>query len=266
MSTWPEYMNGLVGDEQAKVIAARIGVDASQVSRWKNGRSLPTPENAVRLAEEYDGDPVEALLAAGHVDAGTYSEMAGALGLSDNQNIAIPSDPVTTVSAIKLLTYIANVVSQGAFVKSLESADRGLMERVIDLDYLSTNLLMAALAGAERPVPDNMVQTIEALTRYIHGRDPIVDAMGIFARLLNDEPGAAEEAMRLMNGNRTEETGDDVEVETEPVAPAETGQTQEVKEESDGTKPPPGSTTAGVNPLLGKKSAMNRDEDSDQTA
>jgi transcriptional regulator with XRE-family HTH domain len=70
MATWIEYMNRLARGVTAKAIAARVGVDSSQVSRWRSGQ-LPTAENAIRFAEEFNGDPVEALIAAGHAGEAT---------------------------------------------------------------------------------------------------------------------------------------------------------------------------------------------------
>jgi transcriptional regulator with XRE-family HTH domain len=48
-----------------KEIAEGAGVDPSQVSRWKNGRSAPRAENVIRFARTYGADPLEALVAGG---------------------------------------------------------------------------------------------------------------------------------------------------------------------------------------------------------
>lgn len=67
-------MTNLVGGDQSKDIAAKIKVDTSQVSRWRTGKSTPSAESAIRFAVEYGGDPREALIAAGRLDA-TQSEV-----------------------------------------------------------------------------------------------------------------------------------------------------------------------------------------------
>lgn len=60
-------MERLTKGDQPKVIAGKIGVDPSQVSRWRTGKSEPSAENATRLARAYNGNRLEALAAAGHV-------------------------------------------------------------------------------------------------------------------------------------------------------------------------------------------------------
>lgn len=65
MPTWSEYFERLTRGVPPKIVASRVGVDSSQISRWKNGQA-PTAENAIRLAVAFDGNPAEALIAAGH--------------------------------------------------------------------------------------------------------------------------------------------------------------------------------------------------------
>lgn len=49
-------------------VADAMGVDQSSVSRWRKG-SRPSYEMAVALARAYSRSPIEALIAAGYVDA-----------------------------------------------------------------------------------------------------------------------------------------------------------------------------------------------------
>lgn len=69
-------MKRLTRGDTPKSIAAKIGVDPSQVSRWRSGKSEPSAENASRLAEAYGGDRFEALAAAGHVDPAQMQQPA----------------------------------------------------------------------------------------------------------------------------------------------------------------------------------------------
>lgn len=68
-------MERLTKGDAPKAIAAKIGVDPSQVSRWRSGKSEPSAENASRLAEAYGGDRFEALAAAGRVEPQTTADI-----------------------------------------------------------------------------------------------------------------------------------------------------------------------------------------------
>lgn len=188
-------MERLVGDHTAKAVAQKVGVDSSQISRWRNGKSIPGVENVVRLAEVYKGDVAEAMIAAGYIDPDTYAEFPTSAELGSS----LERDPFTSVSTPKLLKYIANVVVQNARIKAaIPDIDREIALAAVEIDGLSSGMLLSVLAGTERPVPDHLVASVEALTQYIYGPGEMVDALGLFGRMLQDEPGAHEEAMRLI--------------------------------------------------------------------
>lgn len=49
-------------------LAERAGVSTASISRWVNGKELPSSENAIKLAEALDADPDDVLALAGHRD------------------------------------------------------------------------------------------------------------------------------------------------------------------------------------------------------
>lgn len=67
--TWWTYFKRTAGTETGRVIAEAAGVSEPQVSRWKTGKNRPDAESVVRFARYYKRPPVEALIAAGYIDA-----------------------------------------------------------------------------------------------------------------------------------------------------------------------------------------------------
>lgn len=106
-------------------------------------------------------------------------------------------EPTTAISMSKLLRYVAHVIDLCTHVRASEPMDRELQEMLIDADELSMSVLMETLAGAERPVPKRFTDTVEALTKYIYGPDPIVDAARVAGRMVRGEIDS-ETALKLM--------------------------------------------------------------------
>lgn len=50
-------------------IAAITGIEQSGISRWKLGKNAPSADNVIKFARAYHRSPIEALIAAGYVDA-----------------------------------------------------------------------------------------------------------------------------------------------------------------------------------------------------
>ncbi|MDB2222338.1 helix-turn-helix domain-containing protein [Mycobacteroides abscessus] len=236
MSAWTEYMDQLVGVHTAKAVAQKVGVDSSQISRWRNGRSIPSVENVIRLAEAYKGNVAEAMVAAGYIDAGTYAEFPSDLDAEDGPASKLERDPFASISVPKLLKYIAHVVVQCGRIKAAApNIDREISLAAIEIDSLSSGMLLSVLAGSERPVPDHLVASVEALTQYIYGPGEMVDILGLFSRMLQDEPGAHDEAMRLLadkhttHQDRTDKgVSDDLEAASQPSASPEGDEIEEV--------------------------------------
>lgn len=67
--TWWTYFKGVAGTETGRAIAEAAGVSEPQVSRWKSGKNRPDADSLVRFARAYHRSPVEALVAAGYINA-----------------------------------------------------------------------------------------------------------------------------------------------------------------------------------------------------
>ncbi|MCM6761419.1 helix-turn-helix transcriptional regulator [Rathayibacter sp. ZW T2_19] len=67
-SKWSQYIDSVVGDEFNTTIAAKVGVDAATVGRWRSGTVDPKPRQVVAFARAYGQSPVGALFAADYVD------------------------------------------------------------------------------------------------------------------------------------------------------------------------------------------------------
>lgn len=72
---WWEYVKRISDNAPAKAIAAAAGVDASQVTRWKEGQR-PNADTAVAFARRYKVSPVVALIAADYL---RVDEVTGAV-------------------------------------------------------------------------------------------------------------------------------------------------------------------------------------------
>lgn len=74
--TWPEYIRRVTSGVSRKDIACAAEVNVSGVSRWMTGASRPSAEKVVSFARGLHLNPVEALVAAGYLDA---AEIDGAV-------------------------------------------------------------------------------------------------------------------------------------------------------------------------------------------
>lgn len=66
---WPSYVRRITDNALPKDIAKTLNVNRSLVDRWLNKESRPATENVVAFARTFHGNPVDALLAAGYLDA-----------------------------------------------------------------------------------------------------------------------------------------------------------------------------------------------------
>ena len=67
--TWPEYVRRLSRGDNQVTIEARTSIDQGTVSRWLNGKTTPSPAQAAKFAQSYDGNVLEAFVAAGFLTA-----------------------------------------------------------------------------------------------------------------------------------------------------------------------------------------------------
>lgn len=66
---WPEYLRRIARGQTQSQIAEKVGVGRLSVCHWLHGKTRPKPETAMAVARVYGRSPIEALLAAGYLDA-----------------------------------------------------------------------------------------------------------------------------------------------------------------------------------------------------
>jgi len=82
---WWKYVQGVAGDTQAKDIADHVGIDKSNVTRWKQG-GKPAVDFVLKFARAYGRPVVEALADAEYItdaEAAVREVKVGADELSD---------------------------------------------------------------------------------------------------------------------------------------------------------------------------------------
>lgn len=68
-SMWAAYLEAVSGEDTQTDIANRLGIAQSTVSRWLDGRTVPTNSAVVaKFAQVYGRNPIEAMVAAGMLD------------------------------------------------------------------------------------------------------------------------------------------------------------------------------------------------------
>jgi transcriptional regulator with XRE-family HTH domain len=67
--TWPEYVRRLSRGDNQVAIEARTSIDQGTVSRWLRGKTTPSPAQAAKFAQSYEGNVLEAFVAAGFLTA-----------------------------------------------------------------------------------------------------------------------------------------------------------------------------------------------------
>jgi transcriptional regulator with XRE-family HTH domain len=67
--TWPEYVRRVSRGDNQVAIEARTSIDQGTVSRWLRGKTTPSPAQAAKFAQGYDGNVLEAFVAAGFLTA-----------------------------------------------------------------------------------------------------------------------------------------------------------------------------------------------------
>lgn len=84
---WWQYVEAISGEEPPSQIAQRMGVDASHLTRWKNGQ-IPTPPFVKKFADAYNRNALEAFVAAEYItdeDAALREVKIGADELTNEQ-------------------------------------------------------------------------------------------------------------------------------------------------------------------------------------
>lgn len=82
---WWKYVQSVAGDTQAKDIADRVGIDKSNLTRWKQG-SRPAVEFVLQFARKYNRPVVESLAAAEYITDAEANIREVKVGASDLGN------------------------------------------------------------------------------------------------------------------------------------------------------------------------------------
>jgi hypothetical protein len=69
MDSWPNYLRDLTGDEPQDSVGRKVGLNGSTINRWRNGSRPGNPAEVAALAVAYDGNVLEAFVAAGYLTA-----------------------------------------------------------------------------------------------------------------------------------------------------------------------------------------------------
>lgn len=69
MDSWPKYVRDLTGDESQDSVGRKVGLNGSTINRWRNGSRPGNPAEVAALAVAYDGNVLEAFVAAGYLTA-----------------------------------------------------------------------------------------------------------------------------------------------------------------------------------------------------
>lgn len=65
---WATYLKVIADGASGAVIAGRLGIADTTVSRWLLGTAKPRPHQVVTIAREFNVHPLQALIAAGYLE------------------------------------------------------------------------------------------------------------------------------------------------------------------------------------------------------
>jgi transcriptional regulator with XRE-family HTH domain len=159
--TWPEYVRRLSRGDNQVAIEARTSIDQGTVSRWLNGKTTPSPAQAAKFAQSYDGNVLEAFVAAGFLTA----EEAGSPPAAPQGFVAmIDADPDLSPEA-KI-----HIKNQYRLLKAASAQSRALQvcEQILragKLDDETRQQLLATLDGQALIQPAAMKGAAE--TSYV---------------------------------------------------------------------------------------------------
>lgn len=75
MSIWWDYITRISGTGQQKRMSDDTGISQTAFSRWKKEQNKPEAPHVIAFARAYGRPPVEALVAAGILDAGDAADV-----------------------------------------------------------------------------------------------------------------------------------------------------------------------------------------------
>jgi transcriptional regulator with XRE-family HTH domain len=145
--SWPEYVRRLSRGDNQVAIESRTSIDQGTVSRWLRGKTTPSPAQAAKFAQSYDGNVLEAFVAAGFLTA----EQAGIPPAAPQGFAAmIDADPDLSPEAK------SHIKNQYALLKAASAQSRAiqLCEQILrngKLDDETRRQLLATLDGQVEP-------------------------------------------------------------------------------------------------------------------
>lgn len=166
--TWPEYVRRLSRGDNQVAIEARTSIDQGTVSRWLRGKTAPSPAQAAKFAQSYDGNVLEAFVAAGFLTA----EEAGIPPAAPQGFAAmIDADPDLSPEA-KI-----HIKNQYGLLKAASAQSRAvqLREQILrngKLDDETRRQLLATLDGeAAHSHPDSQAYEVDQAARRATGHE-----------------------------------------------------------------------------------------------
>lgn len=115
---WWNYVQAVAGDVQAKEIADLVGIDKSNVTRWKQG-SRPAVEFVLKFARAYGRPVIEALAESGFITDAEAGIREVKIGTADLTDVEL---------ARELLTRAEQRATPGNVVEGRFGGVRGMVE------------------------------------------------------------------------------------------------------------------------------------------
>lgn len=139
INTWVQFLDEHARGEHNAAIARALGIDSSNITRWRKGTTTPEPQTAVDFASHYGANPLAALIAAGHLRPDTF-------GL----RLSAPAD-LSEVNTAQLLDELQRRLTElrDTFDTIERSSDRNALEAVVTA-LTGRHLPAANVGGAEQ--------------------------------------------------------------------------------------------------------------------
>ncbi|WP_341258210.1 helix-turn-helix transcriptional regulator [Gordonia malaquae] len=181
-NTWWTYVSRITNGASGIQIATLTGLDAGAISRWKSGRASVSAEAAVRLARAVNRPPVEALVAAGFLDAKEVERAvylpASFREVSDRELLEEVARRMSrpTQSDVDVVQHLAGiaVVAENMLVEFEGLANNPVVGRdLLDAHYA---VIQSAVSVPNEIVPFMDTRTVERLKNVRATADQIMQA------------------------------------------------------------------------------------------
>lgn len=172
--TWRAFIDTHSRNETNAAIAKRLGIAASNITRWRAGTSTPDPQKAVDFANAYKVSPLSALVAAGYLEESTLDHA-----------LVAPAD-LSEIDTAQLLDELQRRLGElrDTFDTLERTSDRDALETVVDA--LTHRHLPPKVRGAQ--------QTEEHIERLTREEVEKLQSGYTLAALDGQDPQAEQEA------------------------------------------------------------------------